>query len=363
MIKRLGRYLKDKRLELNVGKTKIIRFRKGGGKNKEAEWRWNKEKIEEVKEFKYLGYTMQKNGGQEAHIREVTKRATAAMGQVWGIGKRKFGGDWKRRMKLFVALVRSIMGYGAEIWGWEERERVERVQERYIRWTLGVDWRTPGYLVREEGKKEKVRTWAGRRAWRFEERLRKGQGTEIARACLKEVEEKERGKGSRWEEGRRRFFEERGYAWEEVKRLQEEGIDMEERLEDRDRKVQEQEAGGKIRESRYNKWYKEIRTEGTPRYLKERGKEKRIRAIARFRLGNEMREGRYWESEEERKCRMCGGEVESWEHVLERCENEGSRWERGKVLELLHEKGGGYEWMKELMEKRKEKMGREWECE
>lgn len=36
------------------------------------------------------------------------------------------------------------MEFGAEIWGWREWREVEAIQER-IRWTLGVDWYTPGY--------------------------------------------------------------------------------------------------------------------------------------------------------------------------------------------------------------------------
>lgn len=39
--------------------------------------------IEEVKEYKYLGYTLQKKEGQEAHVRNKVKRAAAVMGQVW----------------------------------------------------------------------------------------------------------------------------------------------------------------------------------------------------------------------------------------------------------------------------------------
>lgn len=38
--------------------------------------------------------------------------------------------------------------------------------------------------------------------------------------------------------------------------------------------------------------------------------------IARFRLGNEMRDCRYWEKEE-RKCRLCEWKKETWEHVRE----------------------------------------------
>lgn len=39
----------------------------------------------------------------------------------------------------------------------------------------------------------------------------------------------------------------------------------------------------------------------------------------KFRLGNEMRKGRYWEEKGKRECRMCGGEEEMWEHIWEDC--------------------------------------------
>ena len=54
MIRRLERYFEVKKLQVNVGKTKIMRFRKGLGRYMEVDWRWRG--IEEVKEFKYLGY-------------------------------------------------------------------------------------------------------------------------------------------------------------------------------------------------------------------------------------------------------------------------------------------------------------------
>lgn len=37
MIGRLEKYLDRKRLELNAGKTKVMRFRRGGGRLKEKE--------------------------------------------------------------------------------------------------------------------------------------------------------------------------------------------------------------------------------------------------------------------------------------------------------------------------------------
>lgn len=49
----------------------------------------------------------------------------------------------------------------------------------------------------------------------------------------------------------------------------------------------------KVQKSRWNRWYKEVRTVRLSRYLKERGKEKSMIRIARFRLKSEMREERY----------------------------------------------------------------------
>lgn len=40
-----------------------------------------------MKEFKYLGYVMQRNGRQKTHVRDRMKRAAVIMGQVWRKGK------------------------------------------------------------------------------------------------------------------------------------------------------------------------------------------------------------------------------------------------------------------------------------
>lgn len=83
---------------------------------KNAEWKWKDERIEEVVEFEYLGYTLQSDGEQEAQVRERIRRAAAVMRRMWGVGKR-FRKDWERRMWLFYRLVWSGMSYGIEIWG------------------------------------------------------------------------------------------------------------------------------------------------------------------------------------------------------------------------------------------------------
>lgn len=76
------------------------------------------------------------------------------LGQVWGIGKKRFGGDWERRMKLFDWLVGSVIAFGAEVWGWKEWgwEKIERIQ-RYIR-CVENRWKNAG-LHGERRKKKR----------------------------------------------------------------------------------------------------------------------------------------------------------------------------------------------------------------
>lgn len=115
----------------------------------------------------------------------------------------------------------------------------------------------------------------------------------------------------------------------------------------------------RIAESRYNKWYRVVKGEGIPKYLKRIMKSERWCRICRFRMGEEMRECKYWMEEYKRKCRVCQYKREDWERVLERCngrmDEERSVGER--VIWILDKSGQGKRWMNGLeclREKRKE---------
>lgn len=91
LLKRLERYYDEKGLVVNTGKTKIIRFRKGGRREGKLKW-WRKGmELKKVKDVTYLGFKFKKSGDQERHVRERVKKASGIMGQVWEIGKRTFG--------------------------------------------------------------------------------------------------------------------------------------------------------------------------------------------------------------------------------------------------------------------------------
>lgn len=58
LMERIEGYLERKGLEVNTEKTKIVRFRKSGGRWDKRTWKWKGKIIEKVREFKYLGYTV-----------------------------------------------------------------------------------------------------------------------------------------------------------------------------------------------------------------------------------------------------------------------------------------------------------------
>jgi hypothetical protein len=308
MMRNLEKYVRKKKLEVNVEKTKMMVFSKRKRKNEESEWKWEESKIERVSEFKYLGYTFNERATVRAQVREVVRKANKVVGCVWGIGERMWGGEFGRRMMMFESMVESVLMYGAEIWGWKEQEEVERVQEKYLRLVLGVDRETPGYIVREECKRSKLRVKAGKRAAKFEDRMGGREECRILTECYREkkknADEKERAK----------YCRRNGYASEEVERMRAEGRWMCAELSERDRDTDKQERRERIREARYNREYERCVTEDVPVYLgRESTKERKM--MARFRCGNEERENKYWVEEEERMCRMCREERETIEHM------------------------------------------------
>jgi len=52
IMRRLKRYLRDKNLQLNAENSKMLCFRKGGGRRRRVKWMWKGKRIKEISEFK-----------------------------------------------------------------------------------------------------------------------------------------------------------------------------------------------------------------------------------------------------------------------------------------------------------------------
>ncbi|EZA62829.1 hypothetical protein X777_01859 [Ooceraea biroi] len=101
--------------------------------------------------------------------------------------------------------------------------------------------------------------------------MEEGKGSEIARRCWEEIRKRaERGEEiSNWERGREEFFKKRGWDALEIRKKREEGETLVKELMKEGEEIGRRERWQKIKESKYNVWYKYIKGEGIPRYMKK----------------------------------------------------------------------------------------------
>lgn len=48
---------------------------------------------------------------------------------------------------------------------------LETIQIKYIKWCLGLDRHTPGYIILDETKVDKLRSKTGERALKYEQKI------------------------------------------------------------------------------------------------------------------------------------------------------------------------------------------------
>ena len=322
MMGTLRRFLKDRKLDLNVEKSKVMVFN-SGGREKKRKWIWEGKEIEEVQNFKYLGFTFNKRGDYASHIKELRRKGRMAANIVWGIGERMCKNDFTRRWILFRYLVESVMAYGVEIWGWEERKELEKILLDYMRWMFKLDFCTPRYLVTRELGLGKLRVEWGIRARRYEEKIEEMGEERWVKMCWRE-KRRDGWKGVYGKE-REKYYNRNGWGVSAIDSMPRAERNLIEELRERESDVQAQEEESRIKEARYNRRYKEFRKEnGVPRYIEEgivRGGKRGegIRALIRLRCGNMENDNKYWLEEEKRTCIFCKEGKDNMEHFIGEC--------------------------------------------
>lgn len=116
----LRKFLKDRKLELNVEKPKVLIFNRGRNEKK-ARWKWKDKELKKVRSFKYLEFVLNRNGDYKEHVKDLCSKDRVADNKVWCLVERISKNDYERRWMLFNYLVRRVMTYGVEVWGKRER--------------------------------------------------------------------------------------------------------------------------------------------------------------------------------------------------------------------------------------------------
>ena len=121
LVAEFGRVCERRKLQVNVGKSKVMRCtRNGGGAGLNVTL--NGEVLEEVDQFKYLGSVVAANGGVEADVRHRVNEGCKVFGAVKGVMKNRGLGMNVKRVLYEKVVVPTVM-YGSEVWGMKVAER------------------------------------------------------------------------------------------------------------------------------------------------------------------------------------------------------------------------------------------------
>jgi Reverse transcriptase (RNA-dependent DNA polymerase) len=134
-------------MSVNLSKTKIIVFRKGGFLAKNEHWNYGNELIEVVNSYKYLGLHFTTKLSLSNAVSELAVKAKVRTMQILRCLFRL--GDIRSNIffKIFDAQVVPVMLYGAEIWGFHTFGDIEKVHLFACKRLLRVGQQTPNKLV------------------------------------------------------------------------------------------------------------------------------------------------------------------------------------------------------------------------
>ncbi|XP_055910471.1 uncharacterized protein LOC129944835 [Eupeodes corollae] len=151
MINRLEHYCDLWNLTVNLGKSKMMIFRDGGGRySRNERWTYKGQNLEIVREYNYLGVLICANLNVKKHFETKLAEAKRAISSIWGRCIESRFVDHSAKIQIFRATASSIMLYGAQVWGCWQFDIVEKFQRYFLKRIFRLTACTPNYMVHLE---------------------------------------------------------------------------------------------------------------------------------------------------------------------------------------------------------------------
>jgi hypothetical protein len=155
MIFSLEEYCKQWGMEVNLAKSEIMVFRRGGRLSGDEKWTYNREEVRIVSEYCYLGFVLTPKLSFVKHIGKRNIAAKSSINSVWKEFLMKRNISMSSKWKLFQAVGRAIQTYGAQVWGFTNFEEVDKLQSYFFKRILRLPTTTPNYAIDIETQIEK----------------------------------------------------------------------------------------------------------------------------------------------------------------------------------------------------------------
>jgi hypothetical protein len=122
-------WLKVNKLSLNIQKSKFILFHTAQRNIPQLEIKIDNVKIEQVKDFNFLGLTLNENLHWNAHINKISNRISRSLGIL---NKLKHFLPIQTKILIYNSLILSHLNFGILAWGYK-CDRIIKLQKKAIR--------------------------------------------------------------------------------------------------------------------------------------------------------------------------------------------------------------------------------------
>ena len=130
-------------LKVNLSKTKVMIFRKGGRLRKCDSFSYQKKPVEVVNSYCYLGVSFHNTGKFKKTAVEFKNKGMSAVGQVLAILYKFKIISLSSSKFIFRALAESCTLYCVSVWGHGNEDEIEKIQTGFYKRLYFLTTRTP----------------------------------------------------------------------------------------------------------------------------------------------------------------------------------------------------------------------------
>lgn len=168
MLNILNDWCRKWRMRINVNKSKILHFRIPSQTRTTYDFKIGNISLEIVNRYKYLGLVLDEHLDFNTTSSILSESAGRALGSICSKFKSNKGFGYNTYSKLFECGVAPILDYCSGVWGFGKHEKADTIQNRAIRFYLGVHRFAPNLAInadmgwlysRTRRKVEMVRFW------------------------------------------------------------------------------------------------------------------------------------------------------------------------------------------------------------